>query len=409
MKLHILTFSFVLLGFPTTILATPGVANSILSGEPKNTDSAAIYLTVLATRSTAVAYGNRLELPQTLYKKSTQQLELYKNEYYPRIYTLEGRKFMLGLNERLEKGSKHTIERALTRANERRPIITRVPSNPDKFCYFHDIHPSTPLRDLRLLGAHNAGANSGYLFGAQCQTLGIEGLLKQGVTVFDLRVSWVEGLGFAVYHNILPMPMTLIEILRIFNRWLMLHPMQFVIIILKDEETHTRLTPKQFAEKYEELLGENSDIAQWMVDADFHKPLSSYYGHILTIKRDFGPDYDKIRWQDTYSVGNLDIKKERITKGFWYALAADPNTYWGHYISVHHEPIPLAANTLNPWALDLLRTDEFLLLAGIFFLDFVTHEWAVSMKDWNLDNFPLVPRKVVEEYNLSLAAAQTLS
>jgi len=211
--------------------------------------------------------------------------------------------------------------------------------------------------------------------------------------VLDLRISWVEGVGFAIYHNILPMPATLLEVLTVVESWLAEHDKQFVTIILKDEETHERSNREVVAKKLDEFLNLNTDLKELIIKADFNSPLIKVQSKVQLIIRDFygysgnedySLNYDDIKWQDWYG-DDIKMKKSHILRAFDSALDdTESHNYYGHYISFRALPLLESANEMNKWVLKQSKQMEGHHSLGMFFLDFVPEMWAVHVRDWNM-------------------------
>jgi len=359
----------------TTPLTIPSTqSKQFIHEKPKPTSlrlirkQAKIALGVLAAGAVATTVIVHQRKP--IKKKATEQ-----------IYKKYVRKQMLKLSNKFQQ-----------RETKRNPFL--LPSAARQtYLYFDKINPQTPIKNLRLLGAHNAGATAGYRFAAQCQTLRIEDLLNMGVSVLDLRISWVEGAGFAIYHNILPMPATLFEVLTAVESWLAEHDKQFVTIILKDEETHERSNREVVAKKLDDFLNVNPNLKGLLIKADFNVPLIKVQSKVQLIIRDFygysgnedySLNYDDIKWQDWYG-DDIKLKKSHILRGFDSALSdTESRIYYGHYISFRALPLLESANEMNKWVLQQSKQLEGDHSLGMFLLDFIPETWAVHVRDWNM-------------------------
>ncbi len=208
------------------------------------------------------------------------------------------------------------------------------------------------LSELSIPGTHESAAlyDLAGTGTAKNQEMTIEQQLAAGVRFFDIRCRNVED-SFQLYHGITFQQQTFDELLATMYAFLDDHPMQTVIMSVKEEIAADRST-RSFQQTFETYI--ERDPVRWYTGASVPM-LGSVRGRIVLVRRfastttPLGIDADamwrndatftistsdaKLRVQDEYSVSSNDAKWSAITTLFSEARAGDPLTLFINFTS----------------------------------------------------------------------------
>lgn len=227
------------------------------------------------------------------------------------------------------------------------------------------------LAELTIPGTHESAAlyeplNSGT---AKCQNLTLDEQLKAGIRYFDIRCRHQND-EFQIYHGPFYQQQSFADVLATMTAFLDEHPMQTLIVSVKEEYT-AEATTRSFADTFASYV--EQDPERWHLGPSIPR-LGDVRGKIVLLRRfastttPLGIDGasmwgdDKtftmmstdatVRVQDNYKVDTNDAKWMQITSLFDEALTGAPTTWFLDYTSGYQSSggipnTPKVANDIN--------------------------------------------------------------
>lgn len=276
----------------------------------------------------------------------------------------------------------------------------------------------TQLKDITLIGSHDAGAYRRGGAMVKTQEDDIKTQLESGVRYLDIRLNYEENTqSLVVYHGIVSQHLDFTQdVLRVVSDFLKKNPSEMVFLVVKNENG-------KYASEWKTKINQDFSryASQILSHYDTHTPLKSARGKMLIISRagylDYGKDLwgyrnndatfgylgdERVFFSDKYSVPTILPKaiNEKASVIFdaiykaqqekyqdsWFITNANGSSAFAYPADVASRINPMLSDYLSQHIYKPYNTvvDENFMAkrSGIIVIDFATSEKGKRIIDW---------------------------